>query len=270
MWSSVSGRQHKMDLIKTYFGFSNKFLLANLVQKNLKVRYRRSALGYFWTILVPLATSLIYVFFFTVIFQIKSQNFTVQIVTCVLTWSLFSVSLSQGLASITSNKTILSRVNVPINIFALANTFSNFITLLLSLPVILTACWYFEVPLGLNSLWYFYFISALALISYPIGLLFGVALIYAKDIQQLLNPLLQLWLYITPILFTPSRVPEAYKWALYINPTGMIFSGIQTSLLNNQSPGSGEVFIPILWCLILNATCLTLVKNHSKLALESM
>src|SRR6202035_5870261 len=119
------------------FCVSKKFLVFNLVGRNLKVKYRRSVLGVLWTLLSPLATVMIFYFVFKVILKVQIPHYMAFLVSGVLPWSFFSQTINEGMDSIVGNAGIAAKVPVPIQIFPLVGAITNFITLFLALPVIL-------------------------------------------------------------------------------------------------------------------------------------
>src|SRR3954471_24738544 len=92
-----------------FFCFGKKFLVFNLVSRNLKIKYRRSVLGVFWTLLSPLAMAVIYYFVFRVVLNVRIDHYAVFILSGVLPWSFFGVTTLEGLDSILGNGSLISK-----------------------------------------------------------------------------------------------------------------------------------------------------------------
>jgi len=212
----------------------------------------------------------IYFFLFSIILKVKTEHYSAYLITGVLTWNFFSVSISQGMSSILSSRPLLTKVKVNIAVFPLSTMFSNFFTLILSFPIIILSCVISDVPIGINSLFYFYFIFILSVIAYEIAFTLSNALIYIRDLQQVISPILQIWFYATPILYQASALPEKYKWVLFLNPIGMIFDGIHKTLLQNTLPSFENIFVPFVWLSITTAMAVTTSSKLSPNIIEKM
>lgn len=239
-----------------------------MVTRNLKLRYRRSVLGYLWTLLIPLSTAAIYFFLFKVVFKVQIPEFAAFVVTGILVWTFFSGTLVEGMDSLMANVGLLLQVNVPLNVFPITTAITNLMTLSFSLPVIVATCLINGVALQWTALMFFFYVALLFLQAYCLSYLLSISVIYLRDLRQAIGLVMQVWIYATPILYQTSMLPESYHWILYINPVGKIFTGIHNSVLRGLWPTPAEVLTPVLWTLvILLATCLLHAKA-SKQALE--
>ena len=240
------------------FCFNKKFLVFNLVDRNLKVKYRRSFLGFFWTILSPLAMSAIYYFVFKSILHIERPHYLPFILSGVLPWSFFAQSLSESTESIVANQALISKIPIPIHIFPYVVTLTNFSTLLFALPVIFVLAILSGVSVGLNMLWVLYFFAALLILGYSIGAVLSIFFVYLRDLRHAVTLLLQIWFYATPIIYDSSMIPQKYFWLLYLNPVGSIFEGIHESMMGTSGTLYMHVLASFLWCafflLILRIT----------------
>src|SRR3954462_3483713 len=149
-----------------FFCLGKKFLVFNLVSRNLKIKYRRSVLGVFWTLLSPLAMAFIYFFVFQVVLKVKIDHYAVFILTGVLPWSFFGVTTMEGLDSILGNGSLISKVPVPTQGFPFVVSVTNLVTLVLSLPVLMGAALLSRVDIGWPILLFPFYLAALFLIAY--------------------------------------------------------------------------------------------------------
>lgn len=231
-------------LSKALLGFDalclgRKFLVFNLVDRNLKIKYRRSFFGFFWTILAPLAISAIYYFVFKVVMHVERPHYLVFILSGVLPWSFFTQTITESTESIVANQGLISKIPIPIHVFPYVVSITNFSTLFLALPVIFGLSLLSGVPLGLHMLWIFFFFGCLLLLSYAFGAVLAVFFVYMRDLKHAIGLILQIWFYGTPIIYDSSMIPEKYNWILFLNPVGSIFEGIHQSMLGT----TGNIFI---------------------------
>jgi len=129
------------------FCLSKKFLVYNLVSRNLKVKYRRSVLGVLWTLAAPVAISVIYYFVFKVILKISIPHYPVFILAGVLFWNFFSMTVIESMESIVANWVIVTKIPIPLQVFPFSGAMTNLTTLLLALPVLWTVAAFSGVPI---------------------------------------------------------------------------------------------------------------------------
>lgn len=239
-----------------------------MVERNIKLRYRRSILGYMWTLLIPLSTAAIYYFLFKVILQVKIPDFALFVTIGILLWTYFSGTLLEGMDSLVTNINIMLQVNIPLNVFPLTTALSNLITLALALPVIFGAAYFSDVGLGWSAIVFFYYLFLLFIQTYCLAYILSIAVIYIRDLRQALGILLQLWMYGTPILYQMNFIPEQYIWILFVNPVGKIFTGIHNCLLRGLWPTPAELAIPLAWTFLIFIATFIVHLKASKLAIE--
>lgn len=256
------------DVLRSFLCLDHKFLVWNMVGRNLKLRYRRSALGYLWTLLVPLSTAFIYYVLFTIIFKIPTPNFAAYVTTSILVWSFFSSTLNEGMGSLLGNLPLLLQVNVPLNVFPITTAVSSLTTLVLALPVIFGVCIADGIQIGWSAIMLFPYLALLFIQAYCFGYMLSVAVVYVRDLKQAMGPFMQIWMYGTPILYQIDRIPERYSWVLYSNPVGKIFAGIHNSVLRANWPTYAEMGAPILWTVVIFTAAVVLHTKVSKKAVE--
>ena len=255
-------------LFRSFLCLDQKFLIYNMVGRTLKLRYRRSVLGYFWTLLVPLTNAAIYYFLFNVIFKVQIPDFAAFVVTGILVWSFFSGTLGEAMESILGNFSLLLQVNVPMNVFPLTTALSSLTTLMFALPVIFGVCLVTGVNLSWSAFMLLPYLAMLFVQAYCIGYMLSIAVIYVRDLKQAMGLVMQVWMYGTPILYQSNLIPEKYLWVLFANPVGKIFTGIHNSLLRGAWPTAAEMAVPLAWTSLIFVVTLFLHTKVSKQAIE--
>lgn len=239
-----------------------------MVSRTVKLRYRRSALGYLWTLLVPLSTAAVYYFLFKIIFKVQIPDFAAFVTTGILIWSFFSGTLVEGMGSVLSHFRLLLQVNVPLNVFPLTTALSSLVTLIFALPVIIGICLFTGIQLGWSALMLIPYLILLFIQAYSFGYILSIAVIYIRDLKQAMGIVMQVWMYGTPILYQMNLIPEKHIWILFVNPVGKIFTGIHNALLRAQWPTMAEFGVPIIWTASIFLITLFLHTKVSKLAIE--
>jgi len=195
-------------------------LVGLLARRDITVRYKRSSLGIWWTLLNPLATTLVLWMVFGQFFRFETPGvpYVVYLLSGILLVTFFSQAVLTSGAAIVNNSAILSKVFVPPEIFsvaAIAAATVNFALSLIPLAVI-------QVITGQGIPWTVVLVPIpiffLALFAAGLGLLVASAAVFFFDVLDLTGVLLQLVSYLTPTFYPISIVPAAFVWVIYLNP----------------------------------------------------
>lgn len=231
-----------LNFVTSYFCLGKKYLIYNLVGRNLKIKYRRSFLGFFWTILNPIAVATIYYFVFKVIIKLQVPHYPAFILSGVLPWAFFSQTLAEGMESIVGHGGLISKIPMPVQAFPFVGCITNFITLALAVPILIGVSYFTKVELGASLLALPVLLGILFFICYGFSLILALAFIFFRDLRHILGIGLQLWFYGTPVVYRESMIPAKYLWILTLNPIGQIFVGLHNILVEGIWP-SNEVWI---------------------------
>ncbi len=258
--------QNMVDLFCPY----HKFLVFNLVQRNLKLKYKKSVLGFLWSFISPATTALVYYVVFKHVMKVSIPNYLTFILMGILPWNFLLTCLGAGLDSLVTNHNLLNKIPLPIHALPLAECLSAIINFTFSLPVILVVALLLHVPITWGYLLIPFFLFLLFLQSFSYALLLGVGFVYFKDLRHAVSVTIQLLFYFTPILYKVEMVPESFRGFVYLNPLSMIFSSM------NQIASEGIIPSPIQF---LHATFATVVvftiayftfKKHQYKVIESL
>ena len=211
-------------------------LIWALALKELKIRYKRSVLGFLWALLNPLLFMAVLTMVFTVIMPINKHHYAVFVLSTLIPWTFFAQSLSYATESIVGNADLIKKVKVAKLVFPVAALVSNMINLLLSLiPLALIVLF-----TGLPFYWTWIFLPipllALTLITLGMNFFFATANVYYRDVSHILQIVLQLWFYLCPIFYSPDFVPAKYQLFFKLNPMIYVLNGFRLSTYNGMLP----------------------------------
>ncbi len=245
-----------------------KFLVYNLILRNLKIRYRKSFFGMLWTVLIPAGSASIYYLVFEFVLKVKIDNYLLLILGGLIPWTFFSSSLSSSLEVIVANYGLLNKVPLPPNSLTIAEILTHFLNFALSLPIIaITFIFYQKIP----TVYLIQFVPLtllLLIITYSIGLIFGLIYAFFRDFRYLFQLILQFWFYLTPVMYTQSMIPEKFQVFLHLNPVAMIFIGFQKSLVFDKWLTPFEWLSITSWTLFAFFTAKYQFQKHSKRIVE--
>ncbi len=209
--------------------------------KELKVRYKRSVLGFLWALLNPMLLMLVLTIVFSTIFGASIPHYAVFILSALLPWTFFSQSLAYGAESVVGNADLIKKVRVPKSIFVLAAVASNMINLLLSLvPLFLIVI---AVGHPLHLTWIYLPVPLLALSLFTLGasFFFAAANVFYRDVSHILQVVLQVWFYVTPILYSIQIFPAKYRWMFEFNPVIFVLNGFRLSVYYGLLPTAQSI-----------------------------
>lgn len=193
-------------------------LILALVLRDLKVRYRRSVIGFLWTTLQPLLTMLVLTAVFSAVFRFDIKNYPVYALAGILFWGFFSQSIISSMNSLRGNASLLLKVPVPKAVFPLATVLSGVINLLLALVPLLAIVAATGHPMRPALLFLPVAILVAAVFTLGAGLLLAPLAVFFSDVVELVGVLMTLLLYLTPVFYPKDIVPAPYLWLVRFNP----------------------------------------------------
>jgi len=214
-------------------------LLFFLVWKNVKVRYKQTALGASWALIQPFTTMVVFSVIFGHLAGLHADYgspYPRFVFAGLLPWTFFSTALTQSSASIVGNSNLVTKVYFPRLIIPLSTTAVPVVDFLLGLVVFFGLfAWY-----GIWPHWHAIFIPALLGIAFLAAL--GISLFLSalnvryRDVQFFVPFLAQLWLYVTPVIYPINLIPQSWRWLLAINPMAGVVDGFRWSVLGKGLP----------------------------------
>jgi ABC-2 type transport system permease protein len=259
-----------MNDVVDFFGVKKSYLIESLVRRNLKIKYRRSSLGFLWSLIVPLFFAMTYLLLLKFIMRFTVPHYAFMLILGTISWTFFSVSSIDGLESIPANQELSSKVPVGFHSFILSTTVTAFINYILSFPVIIAFALYDGLSISVSYLALPVVLFGLFLISYFFAVVLGVAAVYFRDLRHLFSVMLQLWMYGTPILYPPSMIPENFKWITYVNPLASTFINLHCILIDNEWPSLEMSLVSAAWLVFAFLVSFLLFKKVRYTVLENV
>jgi ABC-2 type transport system permease protein len=216
------------------FNIKEDFIvLKSLVVKDIKLKYKNSILGYFWSLLHPI----IYIAIFYVVFSKAFpmiDNYALYVISGILFWTFFATATSQMTGAIVGSASILKSVFIPGYFFPLSLLFSGLINLILSLIP------FFIIMLVLGAKMDFHLVSLIPIIILYASFTYGFALVlstlnvYYRDVSMLWLSLSPALFYATPVAYTIDIVPEAWRTIYMLNPLAIFLESIHHVIYEGQ------------------------------------
>jgi lipopolysaccharide transport system permease protein len=206
-------------------------LLYILTERDIKVRYKQTALGATWAIIQPLFTMLIFSLFFGKLAGIPSDGipYPLFVYAGILPWIFFSNALNKSGNSLVSNSNLITKVYFPRMIIPIATVAAGLLDFLIAFVFLVILMFYYGVGVSANLLMLPVLVVLTSLLAIGVGMYTSALNVKYRDIGQILPFLVQLWMFATPIIYPASIVPEQWRWLLSINPLAGLIEGYRAS-----------------------------------------
>jgi lipopolysaccharide transport system permease protein len=210
-------------------------LISSLVARELKARYRGSALGFFWSFINPLMLLSIYSFVFKVILpgthSKEVEPFALFMFCGILPWTWFTSSLSEAAGSLIAGGNLIKKVLFPAEILPLVSVLANMVHFLLGLPILIAFLFYYRRwPDGLDLFWFPVTVLVQLIFTSGLALILSALTVHYRDIRDILSNVLTLWFFSTPIIYWIKEAPGLGKQILDLNPMTHIIVSYQEIL----------------------------------------
>lgn len=228
-----------------------KDLLINLVLRDLTVRYKRSVLGFCWTMVNPLINTIVFTIVFSTIFQFAIRDFVIYFLSGYQLWILFSQSTILSSRCILTNGQLLKKVYLPKTIFVFSILLSELVNFVLALlPLLLLVI---LIGKGLSLALFFLPVALIIMIIFTLGISFilAAATVFFTDIMDMYQLLLMPWMYLTPIIYPLEIVPPKFLFIIKINPMYYIIECFRAPIYLGHLPNPLDVFWAGLSALVV-------------------
>ena len=215
-------------------------LLYFLIWRDIKVRYKQTALGASWAIIQPFMTMVVFSLFFGHLGKMPSDGLPYPIFTfaALVPWAFFANGLNQSSNSLVGSSNLITKVYFPRLIVPLASVFSGIVDFLIAFGVLLGMMLYYGLVPTLNILWLPLYVLLALVTSLGVGLWLSALNVEYRDVRYIIPFITQFWLFATPIAYPSSLLPEPWRTIYGLNPMVGVVEGFRWALLRtNSAPG---------------------------------
>jgi lipopolysaccharide transport system permease protein len=208
-------------------------LLWVFMARDVKVRYRQTVLGAAWAILRPVTTMIIFSVVFGRLAQMPSDGYPypVFVYAGLLPWTFFAGGIAASGHSLIGASHLISKVYFPRMVIPLASAGSGLVDLLISTGILMLMMLWYGVGWSVNLLAAPFLLFAVVFTALGIGTLLSALTVEYRDFAHITPFLVQVWMYVTPVIFPVSLVPQKWQWLLYLNPMTGLVEGFRSAFL---------------------------------------
>ncbi|HOC41987.1 MAG TPA: ABC transporter permease [Thermoanaerobaculales bacterium] len=213
-------------------------LIANLVQRDLTVRYKRSVFGFLWTMLNPLLLMIILTVVFSSVFRFEGiEHYPIYFLSEYLVFGFFAQTTVQSMTTLAWHGSLMKRVRVPKSIFAVSTTLSGLVNLCLAYIPLFLIMLLTGSPVGWAVLFLPVALLIIAAFTLGISLMLSALAIYFEDVSHMYQVATVGLMYMTPIIYPISIVPYKWLWVIRVNPLTHLFKLARDPIYQCSLPG---------------------------------
>jgi lipopolysaccharide transport system permease protein len=214
--------------------WSYRELIAVMIMRDIKVRYKQTVMGIAWAVIQPLTMIAIFTLIFSRLAKIPSDGYPypIFVFSGLLAWNFFSNSVSTAGLSLVGSSNLVSKVYFPRIIIPMSTVGVAFIDFVIGAVLLITLMLIYGIPPSSNLILLPLFLIGLIVLSIGFGSWLAAITVTYRDFRYVITYLLQIWMYITPVIYPVTFVPEKWRFLMYINPMYAWIGGIRASFLN--------------------------------------
>lgn len=233
-------------------------LLYFLTKRDIKVRYKQTVLGGLWAIIQPLFTMVVFTVFFGRLAKVPSDGIPYPIFVYVglLPWTYFANALSASGNSLVGSANLITKVYFPRLIIPTSASLAGLLDFFIAMLVLTVMMIYYKFVPNIGILLFPFLVGLTFLCAVGVGLWLSALNVEYRDIRYVIPFLIQLWMFVSPVIYPVSIVKEEYRWLLALNPMGGVIEAYRSSILGHM---------PINWFLLLLSTVIILTLFSSGL-----
>lgn len=218
-------------------------LLYFLTKRDIKVRYKQTILGGLWAIIQPVFTMVVFTIFFGRMAKMPSNDipYPIFVYAGLLPWTYFANALSASGESLVGSANLITKVYFPRLIVPTAASLAGLLDFFIAMLVLLGMMVYYQLVPSFQILLFPFLLGLTFLCAVGAGLWLSALNVQYRDIRYVIPFLIQIWMFVSPVIYPMSLVPEKYHWLLALNPMAGVIGAFRSSLLGHH---------PIDWTLL--------------------
>ena len=224
-----------------------------LAERDIRVRYRQAVIGAAWAVLQPAAMMVIFTIFFGRLAQVPSDGipYPVFVFAGLLPWLFFAGAASAASNALVNQSAMVAKVYFPRLLLPGASLGAYFIDLFVSAVLLIALMLAYGFWPGLTVLWVPEALVGIVICTLAVGIFFSALLVRYRDVRYVLPFLLQLWMFVTPVIYPVSFIPEDWQWLVWLNPMSGFVSAIRTALFDTPLEPAGVAVSTVVACVLL-------------------
>jgi len=204
-----------------------------LTERDIKVRYKQTVLGFAWAIIQPVMLMIVFSVFFGNLAKMPSNGlpYPIFVYAGLLPWTFFANAISNAANSVVGSSNLISKVYFPRFIIPLSSVGSALIDFAIAGVILLLMCLWYGIGWSANLLAAPLLVTGIVFIALGVGVLLSALNVAYRDFRYVIPFLVQFWMFATPVVYPASLVPETWRWLLFLNPMAGFIEGFRSVFL---------------------------------------
>ena len=214
-------------------------LLYFLTWRDIKIRYKQTVLGFAWAVLQPLFMMVVFSLFFGTLAKLPSEGIPYPLFSfaALLPWTLFASGMTRSSNSLVADANLIQKVYFPRLIMPLASVLAPLVDFLIAFVVLIAMMFYFGYTPGVTMFWLLPFILLELVFALGVGLWLSAINVQYRDVGYTVPFLVQLGLFVSPVVYPSTMLPEQFQAVYGLNPMAGVIEGFRWALLGTEPPG---------------------------------
>jgi lipopolysaccharide transport system permease protein len=206
--------------------------------REVRVRYKQSALGAAWAVIQPLALTLVFTLVFSRLMQVDTGGvpYPVFAYSALVPWTFFATSLAFAIPSLVNNLNLVGKIYFPREILPLASIGAALIDFAMAGLVFVGMMLVYQIPLTLNVLWVIPLLFIQIMLTIGVTLIGAALIVFFRDVRFVIPLLTQIWMYASPVIYPSTLIPEQWQTLYFLNPMAGIIAGYRSALVLGETP----------------------------------
>ncbi|MFP4139156.1 MAG: ABC transporter permease [Phycisphaerae bacterium] len=228
-------------------------LVSTFVWRDLKVRYKQTVLGFVWALLAPVIRMVVFTVIFGKLVKVDSEGFpyAIFVYAGLLPWGYFSNSFTSIANSLVSQGPLLTKVYFPRLVIPIAALGGKLVDLLIAFLVLVGLMLWYDVPVGWRILGVIPLTVLAMLAALGAGAMIGALNAAYRDFRHITQFLIQLWMYVTPVVYSVKIVPAGWQWLISLNPMTAVVDGYRSAILGKDVDWSSMAIGTVVTLVLL-------------------
>jgi lipopolysaccharide transport system permease protein len=206
--------------------------------REVRVRYKQSALGAAWAVIQPLALTVVFTLVFSRLMQVDTGGvpYPVFAYAALVPWTFFATSLAFAIPSLVNNLNLVGKIYFPREILPLANIGAALLDFGIAGVVFAGMLLLYQIPLTLTVLWVLPLLAIQLILTAGVTLLGAAVIVFFRDVRFIIPLLTQVWMYASPVIYPVTLIPARWQTLYFLNPMAGIIAGYRSALVLGETP----------------------------------
>jgi lipopolysaccharide transport system permease protein len=241
-------------------------LVLSFARRDVKARYKQTALGVAWSLLQPLSMMIVFTLVFSLFAKVPSDGipYPVFAYSALIFWTFFANTINGGTSAMVSNATLIRKIYFPRETLLIAVVLAGLLDLGVASILFVGMLFYYKISLTLAALWVVPLLLLQITLSFAVISLTSAAHVNFRDMGHALPLVVQLWMFATPVAYPISVIPGWLRPYYVLNPMAAIIDGYRSALIMGTAPHLPALGVSLAATIILTALALSVFKRAAR------